>query len=231
MESISLPLLLVEDDRDLAANIEEYLARRGWVVDYAINGARALDMLMRAPYGVVILDHWLPGLTGMEICQRLRAGIAPNLPVLMLTAADTLEDRLAGFAAGVDDYLVKPFALPELLARLQALVRRAERRTHQAADRLMFEDLEMDIAMRIVRRGGRLLQLTRMGFAILEVLLRRAPAIVSREEMERALWGEDLPGSDALRSHIFALRAVLDLPGLPPLLQTHRGVGYQLLKR
>ncbi len=231
MESTSLPLLLVEDDRDLAANIEEYLARRGWEVDYAVNGARALDMLMQTSYGIVILDHWLPGLTGMEICQRLRAGLAPNLPVLMLTAADTLEDRLAGFAAGVDDYLVKPFALPELLARLQALVRRAERRTHQAADRLMFEDLEMDIAMRIVRRGGELLQLTRMGFAILEVLLRRAPAIVSREEMERALWGEDLPGSDALRSHIFALRAVLDTPGLPPLLQTHRGVGYQLLKR
>lgn len=231
MESTSLPLLLVEDDRDLAANIEEYLARRGWAVDYANNGARALDMLMQSPYGIVILDHRLPGLTGMEICQRLRAGIAPDLPVLMLTAADSLEDRLAGFAAGVDDYLVKPFALPELLARLQALVRRAEKRTHQSADRLVFEDLELDAAMRVVKRGGRVLQLTRMGFAVLEVLLRRAPAIVSREEMERALWGEELPGSDALRSHIFALRAELDPPGLHPLLHTHRGVGYQLLRR
>ena len=231
MESAALPLLLVEDDRDLAANIEEYLARRGWAVEYAVNGARALDMLLQTAYGIVILDHRLPGLSGMEVCQRLRAGIAPDLPVLMLTAADSLEDRLAGFAAGVDDYLVKPFALPELLARLQALVRRAERRTHQAAGRLVFEDLEMDTAMRMVSRGGRVLQLTRMGFAVLEVLLRRAPAIVSREEMERALWGEDLPGSDALRSHIFALRAEVDPPGCASLLHTHRGVGDQLKRR
>ena len=230
MESISQPLLLVEDDRDLAANIEEYLARRGWDVRYAANGARALDRIMTDGFAAVILDHQLPGLTGMEGCQKLRAGVARQLPVLMLTAADSLEDRLAGFAAGVDDYLVKPFALPELEARLRALIRRAEGRPDLAASRLVFEDVEMDMARREVRRAGRPLVLTRMAFAIMEILLRRAPAIVTRGEIERTLWGEELPGSDALRSHIFALRASLDAAPLPPLLHTHRGVGYQLRK-
>jgi DNA-binding response OmpR family regulator len=166
----------------------------------------------------------------MEICQKLRAGIAKDLPVLMLTAADGLEDRLAGFAAGVDDYLVKPFALAELEARLRALIRRAEGRPESGNIRLVFEDLEMDIALREVRRAGQPVKLTRMSFAILEILLRRAPAIVTREEIERTLWGEELPGSDALRSHVFALRAALDNAGGSPLLQTHRGVGYQLKK-
>jgi DNA-binding response OmpR family regulator len=230
MESISQSILLVEDDRDLAANIEEYLARRGWSVQYSANGARALDLILTDRFAAVILDHQLPGLTGMEICQKLRAGIAQQLPVLMLTAADSLEDRLAGFAAGVDDYLVKPFALPELEARLRALIRRAEGRPALAAARLIFEDVEMDLSRREVLRAGRPLQLTRMAFAILEILLRRAPAIVTREELERTLWGEELPGSDALRSHIFALRANLERAPLPPLLQTHRGVGYQLQK-
>ena len=230
MESISQPILLVEDDRDLAANVEEYLARRGWAVHYAANGARALDWILTERFAAVILDHRLPGLSGMEICQKLRAGIAQQLPVLMLTAADSLEDRLAGFAAGVDDYLVKPFALAELEARLRALIRRAEGRPERGNTRLEFEDVEMDAALREVRRAGHPLQLTRMGFAILEILLRRAPAIVTREEIERTLWGEELPGSDALRSHIFALRAALDRADWSPMLQTHRGVGYQLQK-
>jgi DNA-binding response OmpR family regulator len=230
MESICHPLLLVEDDRDLAANIEEYLARRGWEVDYAPNGARALDRILENQYAAVILDHWLPGISGMELCQKIRAGAAPQLPVLMLTAADSLEDRLAGFEAGVDDYLVKPFAPPELVARLRALIRRSVGRPDLSSARLVFEDVEMDTEMREVRRAGRALQLTRMAFAILEILLRRAPALVTRQEIERTLWGEEMPGSDALRSHIFALRAALETAHQPPILHTHRGIGYQLLR-
>lgn len=120
----ALPLLLVEDDADLAATVEEYLARRGWEVEYAANGARALAMLLDRSYALMVLDQRLPGINGLDLCRRVRSGVAPQLPILMLTAADALEDRLAGFAAGVDDYLVKPFALPELAARLTALVRR-----------------------------------------------------------------------------------------------------------
>lgn len=225
----ALPLLLVEDDADLAATVEEYLARRGWAVEYAANGALALALLLERSYAIMVLDHRMPGLTGLELCRRVRSGVAPQLPVLMLTAADALEDRLAGFAAGVDDYLVKPFALPELAARLTALARRTSEGRAPAAPRLRYADVEMDLSLREVRRGERALDLTRMGFSILELLLRRAPAVVPRGDVERYLWGEELPGSDALRTHIHALRAALDPSGVPSLLHTHRGVGWQLL--
>jgi DNA-binding response OmpR family regulator len=220
---------LVEDDRDLAATIEDYLVQRGWLVSFAPNGARALASLLERSFATVVLDHRMPGLTGLELCRRVRAEVAPTLPILMVTAADALEDRLAGFAAGVDDYLVKPFALPELHARLVALVRRADRSL--TARRMAFEDVEMDLDERVVQRGRRRLELTRTGFTILEMLIRRVPAVVRREELERHLWGDELPGSDVLRSHIYALRSALDGPGETPLLQTHRGVGYQLRRR
>ena len=119
-----LPVLLVEDDPDLAANIQDFLELRGWRVDYAPNGALAMHRLISGKHSVGIFDLRMPGIDGLELCERVRTQLAPGLPVLMLTAADTLHDRLRGFEAGADDYLVKPFALAELLARLQALVRR-----------------------------------------------------------------------------------------------------------
>ncbi len=227
----SAPLLLVEDDLDMADNIGDYLDRRGWRVHHAANGALALHLIMETQFAAVVLDRGLPGIDGLELCRRLRDGAARHLPVLMLTAADSLDDRLAGFSSGVDDYVVKPFALPELHARLTALVRRSEGRSAAAAEVLRCADLEMNLGTRVVSRAGQAISLTNMGFAILEILLRRSPDVVRREEIEQALWGEMPPSSDALRTHVFALRTAIDGGSSPSLLWTHRGVGYQLEAR
>jgi DNA-binding response OmpR family regulator len=225
----ALPLLLVEDDADMAANIADYLGRRGWTVHHAATGALALHLVLGQSFAAVVLDRGLPGLDGIEVCQRLRHGLDRKVPVLMLTAADRLEDRLSGFAAGVDDYLVKPFALPELQARLTALVRRAQGAAPSSAGEVLrCADLVLSPGTREVSRAGRPLVLTNMGFALLELLLRRSPEVVRRDELEQALWHDEPPGSDALRSHWFALRNAVDTPPAPPLLHTHRGVGFQV---
>ena len=224
-----LPVLLVEDDPDLAANIQDYLERQGWRVDYAPNGALAMHQLISGKHCAGIFDLRLPGIGGLELCERVRAQISPALPVLMLTAADTLDDRLRGFRAGADDYLVKPFALAELLARLQALVRRSSRLINNLGKTLRIADLKLCASTREVSRDHQPLMLTKMGFTILEKLMQHAPAIVPRADLEFHLWGDETPGSDALRTHIATLRAAIDPPDLPPLLLTHRGVGYQLL--
>jgi DNA-binding response OmpR family regulator len=225
----SAPVLLVEDDLDLAGNIQDYLEHRGWQVDYAPNGALGLHQILSSEYSAVILDLRLPGLDGVELCRRLRTEIGSALPVLMLTAADTLNDRLGGFEAGADDYLVKPFALPELLARLQALIRRVQAYGAGASKILRFADVELDRDLRTVRRAGQLLTVTKMGYDFLEILMQRAPAVVPRADIEHHLWHGEPPGSDALRTHLAALRAVLDRPPWPALLHTHRGIGYQLI--
>jgi DNA-binding response OmpR family regulator len=170
----------------------------------------------------------LPVLTnGSVIVRRNNNLLELSLP--KLTAADTLDDRLRGFRAGADDYLVKPFALAELLARLQALVRRSSRFTNNLGKTLRIADLKLCASTREVIRDHQPLMLTKMGFTILEKLMQHAPAIVPRADLEFHLWGDEPPGSDALRTHIATLRAAIDPPDLPPLLLTHRGVGYQLL--
>lgn len=227
----TLPLLLVEDDTDMAGNVSDYLERRGWTVHHARSGALALHLVTEQRYAAVILDRGIPGLNGVEVCRHLRRGQCRNLPVLMLTAADSLAERLEGFEAGADDYVVKPFALPELLARITALVRRASGERQMGRELLRCADLEMDPRMREVRRGDRILKLTNMAFAVLEVLLRRTPEVVSRDEIEQALWADNPPGSDVLRTHVFALRAAVDGDGEVPLVHTHRGVGYQVCVR
>lgn len=221
------PVLLVEDNFDLAGNIQDYLQQRGWGVDYVPNGALALHRVSEQTHAAVILDLRLPVIDGLEVCRRLRSSIAPRIPVLMLTAADLLDDRLIGFAAGADDYMVKPFALPELFARLRALVRRSSALSPTSVFRL--HDLELNPSTREVRRGARRLVLTRMGYSILEYLLARSPAVVSRKELEHHLWADDPPGSDALRTHIANLRAEVDRAEGTALLHTHRGVGYQMV--
>jgi DNA-binding response OmpR family regulator len=227
-EQTSGPLLLVEDDVDLGVTVKEYLLGRGWQVEFVQSGARALTLLSERPFALVLLDHRMPGLTGLEVCRRIRSEVAPSLPVLMITAADDLDDRLAGFAAGVDDYLIKPFALPELGARVAALLRRVDVSSDAATSRLTYADIVVDLGTRVVERGGRRLELTRMGFMTLELLVRRAPAVVPRDEVEHHLWGGEVRGSDVLRTHVYALRAALEPAGSVPILHTHRGVGYQL---
>lgn len=221
-------LLFVEDDLDMAESIGEFLERRGWRVEHARNGALALHLAAAERFAVIVLDRAMPALDGIGVCRVLRAGPSAAVPILMLTAADSLAERLEGFDAGVDDYLIKPFAPAELHARLTALVRRSEAGAASGARVLRCADLALDPSTREVLCAGRPVILTNMGFAILEILLRRAPAVVPRSEIEEKLWGDEQPGSDALRSHIFALRAALEEGGSATLLRTHRGIGYQI---
>ncbi len=218
-------LLLVEDHHDLAANIGEYLEGQGHAVDYAADGLSGLHLAAVNTYDALILDLNLPGLDGLSLCKRLRQDARSAVPVLMLTARDTERDTLIGFEAGADDYLTKPFSLAELHARLKALTRRAS----GARELLQVADLSFDPRTLVARRGSRRLDLTPTGLKLLETLMRAAPAVVSRRDVERAIWGDDPPDSDAaLRGHIHALRAEVDRAERTRLLHTVHGVGYRL---
>ena len=219
-------LLLVEDDPELARNVVEYLEPEHHV-DHVLDGQSGLALCAASTYDAVLLDVMLPRLDGFEVCRRLREDLGLRLPVVMLTAKDTLEDKVAGFDAGADDYLVKPFALKELAVRLQAL----HRRTARAADEplvLAFEDLQLDLGRMRASRSGRPLRLTRIGLTILERLLRAAPQMVRREQLERELWPDYPVGDGVLRTHVYALRKAIDGAGGPPLLHTLPGIGYRL---
>ncbi len=218
-------ILLVEDNADLAANISEFLLSRGQVVDHARDGRTGLRLAASNPYDALILDLTLPGMDGLALCQRLREGAHRDLSILMLTARDTEMDKLRGFDAGADDYLTKPFSLPELLARLKAL----KRRQSDAGTVLEVADLSLDPHTLIVRRGGRRIELAPTALRLLEQLMRAAPGVVTRAQIERTIWGGDPPQSDAaLRGHVHALRAAIDGAGETRLLQTVHGIGYRL---
>jgi len=176
-----------------------------------------------------VLDVMLPGLNGLELCRKLRGELGKATPVLMLTARDTVEDKVAGFDSGADDYLVKPFSLVELEIRLRALVRRA-RGTQVGAPVLQFGELSFDTVNYKARRAGRPLALTRTGYTILRCLMKDAPRIVTRDTLEHEVWGDERPDSDALRTHIHALRQALDKPYPFAMLRTIPGIGYKLVR-
>jgi len=220
-------ILIIEDNPDIVANLFGFLEPLGHTLDTAANGYAGLAFASANSYDVIVLDVMLPGLNGMEVCSRLR-GDGISTPVLMLTARDTLEDKVLGFGNGADDYLVKPFSLVELEVRLKALVRRATGLIDVSAI-LSFGDLRFDVKSYRATRAGRPLTLTKTGFVILELLMRAAPAVVTREELENAIWGQDRPQSDALRTHMHALRQTLDKPEPIPMLQTVSGIGFQLM--
>lgn len=218
-------VLLVEDHADLAANLGEFLDARGEVVDYAADGLTGLHLASTQSYDAIVLDLGLPGIDGLTLCRRLREAGTGDVPVLMLTARDTEQHKLAGFDAGADDYLTKPFSLPELHARLQALVRRTKGRAQQ----LRVGDLVLDLRTHSTRRGDRRLVLRPAEVRLLEILMRAAPAVVTRRDVERQLWGNEPPESDAaLRGHVHALRQAIEAQGQPRLLHTLHGVGYRL---
>jgi DNA-binding response OmpR family regulator len=219
-------VLLIEDHRDIAEMIYDSLEARGYAVDHAADGIAGLELATKNEYDVIVLDLMLPRLDGLELCRRLRTEARRDTPLLMLTARDTLDDKIAGLDAGADDYLVKPFDLRELEARIRTLLRR-QRRT-VAAESLEVGDLVLDTGTRAVTRGGRALSLTPIGFKLLTVLMRASPKVVSRQQLEREVWGDLLPDSDTLRSHLYTLRKVIDKPFDRPLLQTLTGAGYRL---
>lgn len=221
-------ILIIEDNKDIVANLYGFLEPKGYVLDTAANGYGGLALAAEQEYDAVVLDVMLPGLNGLEFCRKLRGELAKATPVLMLTARDTLEDKVAGFESGADDYLVKPFSLVELEIRLRALVRRA-RGAQAGAPVLQFGELSFDTVHYEVRRAGRLLALTRTGYTILKCLMKDAPRVVSRDTLEHEVWGDERPDSDALRTHIHALRQALDKPYPFAMLRTIPGIGYKLV--
>jgi DNA-binding response OmpR family regulator len=219
-----LRILLIEDQRDIAANIWDYLEFRGFVMDHAADGANGLRMALDGGYDVVVLDLGLPKLDGIDLCRALRDA-GRDTPVLMLTARDTLEDKLIGFAGGADDYLVKPFAMKELEARIRALYRRGRL---QHGDPLHVADLTLDPVKLTIERAGHALTVTRAGFVLLETLMRSAPNLVRHGDLAHALWGEGGGDIATLHTHLSVLRSVIDRPFETRLLHTVHGFGYRI---
>jgi DNA-binding response OmpR family regulator len=220
-------VLLVEDHKALAETVTLFLENAHYTVDYAADGLSALHLGTVNRYDAIILDVKLPGMDGFEICQRLRKEAGIVAPIIMLTARDQLEDKLRGFREGADDYLVKPFDLPELDARLQALIRRQRGEIDEKT--LILGDLQMNTRTHEVKRQGKTLRLTPTGFKILKILMRESPNIVSREALEHELWGDMIPDSDTLRSHLYQLRKTIDRPFANYILHTQQGVGVKLV--
>jgi DNA-binding response OmpR family regulator len=221
-----LKILVVEDNPDLAANLIDYLEARGYLVDAAGDGLTGLHLASTQSFDVILLDLILPGMDGIALCRRLREERGRTTPVLMLTARDTLDDKIAGLEAGADDYLVKPFALREVVARIEALARRAHAAVTQG--KLRVDDLTFDTATFQVTRAGKDIVLPPIPLRMLEALMRASPRVLVREELERAVWGDAPPDSDAVRTHLHLLRAAIDKPFAQPLLHTLRGIGWQL---
>ena len=219
-------ILVIEDNHDLAANLCEYLQERGHQVDAAEDGLTGLHMAIRNSYDTIVLDVILPGMNGIMLCRKLREEAGKETPVLMLTARDSIEDRVTGLEAGADDYVIKPFALREVDARLHALVRRTTGKGQLR--RLEVADLSFDTGTLMIRRGARDIELPPIPMRILEMLMKHSPRVVSRGDIEAQIWGDTPPDSDALRAHMHVLRSALDQPGEAPLLQTVRGRGYRL---
>ncbi|MGH8050687.1 MAG: response regulator transcription factor [Arenimonas sp.] len=218
-------ILVIEDNRDIAANLGDFLEDRGHTVDYAADGVAGLHLAVVNDFDAIILDLNLPGMDGLEVCKRLRAEGRKQTPVLMLTARDSLDSKLAGFESGADDYLVKPFALQEVEARLAVLARRGKAAQPRV---LHVADLEYNLDTLEVMRGGQSIQLNPTALKILQSLMEASPSVVTRLELENRVWGEELPDSDSLRVHIHGLRAAIDKPFDKALIQTRHGIGYRI---
>jgi DNA-binding response OmpR family regulator len=218
-----LRLLVVEDDPGIASVIRRALAEAGYLADVAGDGEQALQMI-EAGYDVVLLDIMLPGIDGYEVCRTVRQrGI--TAPILMITARDTLEDKITGLDSGADDYIVKPFQLAEMLARIRALARRSA----LAGATLRVEDLTLDPAQRTVHRGDRRIYLSATEFSLLEFLMRHVGQVVTRKAILDHVWQYDFGGNDnVLDVYIGYLRAKIDRGSASPLIHTVRGVGFRL---
>jgi two-component system, OmpR family, response regulator MprA len=219
-------ILVVDDERAVREALRRALELEGYEIELAENGDKALATLENGDEpDAMILDVLMPGLDGLEVCRRLRRS-GSRLPVLMLTARVEVENRVAGLDAGADDYLTKPFALDELLARVRALLRRSQ---EDGSEKLVFADLELDPGTREVRRGGEPIDLTRTEFSLLELFMRNPRQVLTRSMIFERVWGYDFGfGSNSLDVYIGYLRRKTEAGGKPRLIQTVRGVGYAL---
>lgn len=220
-----MKILVIEDNTDIAANIVDFFEDKGHIVDYAADGITGLHLAVTNDFDVIVLDLMLPGMDGLDVCKKLRKDADKHTPVLMLTARDSLEQKLQGFEYGADDYMVKPFALRELEARVAVL---SSRRSNNAKKVLIVDDLQYDTNTLIVTRAGTELEMNPTGLKLLQRLMESAPWVVPRHELELKVWGEEMPDSDSLRVHIHGLRATIDKPFDKPLIHTRHGIGYRI---
>ena len=220
-----MKVLIIEDNQDIASSIYDYLEALGYIVDAAGDGITGLHLAVTKDYDVIILDLGLPGIDGITLCRRLRLDAQRLIPILMLTARDSLENKLEGFKSGTDDYMAKPFSLKELAARIKVLSERINRRP---TSQLIVGDLSLDVDAHEVFRAGKHINLNPTQFLLLMSLMHSDHRCISREELEYSVWKEDPPDSDALRTHLYSLRVMIDKPFDKPLLHTIRGFGYKL---
>ena len=219
-------ILVIEDNQDLSLNLCQFLEQNGHVLDAAADGVTGLHLASSNDYDMLVLDLSLPGLDGLDVCRQLRNVARRSTPVLMLTGRDTLKDKLRGFGSGADDYLVKPFELLELEARIRALGSRS--RLDGDNHKLRVADLTLNLDTLKASRADTKITLSRVGLKILELLMRETHRVVKRQELEHLLWGDHPPDSDALRTHLHSLRKAIDKPFPVPLLRTVHGIGYRL---
>ncbi len=220
-------VLIIEDNPDIAANLGDYLEDHGHTVDFAGDGITGLHLAVVNEFDSIVLDLALPGMDGLEVCRKLRNEAGKDTPVLMLTARDRLEDKLAGFDTGADDYLVKPFELQEVEARLNVLAARGRRRNRRE---LKLGDLKYNLDTLDVSRGEQEIYLNPIGLKLLHCLMDASPNVVSRADLEMEVWGEEMPDSDSLRVHIHSLRSSIDKPFGSNMIQTRHGIGYRLVE-
>lgn len=216
-------LLLIEDDAETAAFVVEGLSLRGHAVETAMDGQSGLATALAGGFDLMIIDRMLPGLDGLSVAKALREG-GIDKPILVLTALGAVEDRVAGLEGGADDYLVKPFSMPELIARVDALGRRG---ASASPTRLVIADLTLDRLTREVRRAGQLIDLQHREFQLLEALMLQTPNVVTRIMLLEGVWKIRFdPGTSLVESHVSRLRAKIDRAGSPMLIHTVRGEGY-----
>lgn len=219
-------VLVIEDNSDIATNIGDYLEDRGHLVDFAGDGVTGLHLAVVHDFDVIVLDLTLPGMDGLDVVRKLRHEAHKQTPVLMLTARDALEQKIVGFESGADDYMTKPFALQELAARLDVLSRRGKGPQSRV---LKVGGLTFNLDTLTVTREGQTIQLNPIGLKLLQALMEASPSVVTRQDLEQRVWGEELPDSDSLRVHIHGLRAAIDKPFAKPLVHTRHGIGYRMV--
>lgn len=221
-------VMLIDDNVELCSAIGTYLEEEGFLVDYAHDGQHGLQIALHTAYDVVILDWSMPGMDGLQVCRALRHK-GRNMPILMLTGRGGVDPVIDALDAGADDYLHKPFAIAELLARIEALVRRHKQKVTPCV--LRVADLTLDTGTLEVKREGRRIVVSPVGLRLLSILMAASPRVIPRVELERAIWGDTPPESDTLRSHLYVLRRAIDRPFEVPLLHTMQGIGFCVADR
>ena len=219
-------ILLIEVDAEIASNIGQYFEDKGHQLDFAYSGTQGLALAIARRFDLIILDLMLPGKDGISVCREFRQQSRHDTPILMLTARDTLADKITGFEAGSDDYLVKPFSLRELEVRVLALTRRGASKSH--SDIIRIDNLELNRDTMQVNRDSHSISLKPRAFRILEYLMQHENRVVSRQELIDYIWSDDPPEGDPLRVHIHGLRQVIDKPFGNKLIHTVHGVGYRV---